>query len=352
MASWLTDFRSTYLDGVLSLLWHHWNNLGVLGQQKNDTNVLLDPEALIFATIQFGRYDPRLFDAALDWCLSNNNWLSSTRLKRFRKLLDPEERAILSAVAATLVETGKSAKWDSLSKNVPPTGTESSIRLFLLRDERPLPHVGATDPIFLRFGIKRPVRESRRLSMLGSLGDPGILRLRLRAFMGVTSRVEIILYLLTHERAHPRLLARQVHYAQPPIAMAMADMASSGLIFAHRIGREVEYHLDKARWRQFLDVPDTPIWVNWPPVFLALTKVWKFVRTLERRTPPISVLGSELLRCAEEIKPILYDGEIRVPFITSESREPETYPEVFKSDLLALIHHLEFSASSPASRKD
>ncbi len=352
MATWLTDFKSTYLDSILNLLWHHWNNLGVPGQHKKDTNALLDPEAIIGATMQFGRYDPRLFDAALNWCLLHNNWLSSTRLKRFRKLLDPEERAILSAVAATLVETGKSAKWESLSKKVPPTGTDSSIRLFLLPNERPLPCVGAKDPIFLRFGIERPVRESRRLPMLASLGDLGALRLRLRAFIGVTSRVEIILYLLTHEHAHPRLVARQVHYAQPPIAAAMADMASSGLIFAHRIGREVEYDMDKSQWRQFLDIPDTPIWVNWPPVFRALIKVWKSIGALERRAPPSSVLGSELLRCAEEIKPTLYDGEIRGPFITSESRTPESYPEIFKSDLLALIRHLEFAPSSLASRKD
>ncbi len=352
MANWLTNFRFTCLEAILDLLWHQWNNLGVPGQQEEETNSLLDPEAMILGTVQFGRYDPRLFDAALEWCLLNESWLSSTRLKRLQKRLDSEERAILSAIAGTLFETRRSAKWLSLSKKATrPTESGTPTPLFRLGDERPLPQVGGTDPIFLRHGLTRPLRKSKGLSAITPLKNPAALRIRLRALMGVTSRVEIILYLLTHEHAHPRLLARQVHYAQPPIAKAMTDMALSGYISRHSIGREVEYDMDKLSWIHFLRVPEGLVWANWTLVFLALIKVWKLVVSLDRRDPPRSVLGSELLRCAQEIRPILYEAEVGDPFSEGTVGKPESYPDVFMSDLRELLQHLKFVKALSVGRR-
>lgn len=343
MPNWLTSFKFAYLDGVLELLWLQWSNLGVLGQRDERTKALLDPEAMIIATVHFGRYDPRLFDAAVEWCLLNESWLSSARLQRLQQHLDSEGRAILSAIAGTLLKVGRSAKWRSLSQSAAgPAATDAPASLFRLRDERPLPQTGGRDPIFLRHGLRRPIWESRGLSVITPLRNPAALRIRLRALIGVTSRVEIILYLLTHGRAHPRLVARQAHYAQPPVAKAMKDMALSGFISQQRTGREVEYGLDRLSWIRFLGVPEDLVWANWHIVFLALVRVWKFVASLEQRNPPRSVLGSELSRCAQEIRPMLYEGEVDVHLAEGTAGQPESYPDVFMSDMRALLRRLTF----------
>lgn len=254
MAMWLDGFRSSWLAAALDLLWRQWTDLGVPGGLEETASWIIDPESLLISTVQFGRYDPRLLDAVLDWCTTNGNWLGSNRLQRLRKTLDPEAAQILSGIAGVLTEHDRSGKWSGLfGQGREGTVSTTPIPLFLLPDGKPLPMGTRSDPVFLKYGLLRPPWERRNLSSRVSATKPAVLRIRLRALFGVTSRAEILLFLLTHSRAHPSLVARQVHYAQPPVAKAMAEMAISGLLTEHRKGREVEYALDLGS-----DLPGAP----------------------------------------------------------------------------------------------
>lgn len=341
MAMWLDGFRSSWLAAVLELLWRQWADLGVPGGLEGTASWIIDPEALLISTVQFGRYDPRLLDVVLDWCMTNGKWIGITRLQRLRKALDPETAQILSGIAGVLAEHDRSGKWTGLFGQVREgAGYAPPIPLFLQPDENPLPMGTRSDPVFLKYGLLRPPWARRNLSSRVSAAKPAALRIRLRALFGVTSRAEILLFLLTHSSAHPSLVARQVHYAQPPVAKAMAEMAASGLLTEHRKGREVEYALDRAAWLLFLHIEDEPIWTNWALTFQALREAWACILAIQTRSVTQAVLGSELWQCARKINPLLHESEVGVAFRALVPGRPEEYVEIFAEDATRLFVRL------------
>ena len=337
---WLSDFRSAYLEAVLSLLWRHWSTLGLMGQREGSDTWILDPEALVVATIQFGRYDPRLLDGAVQWWLENGKWLSSTRLQRLQKSLHPMERRIVSAIVDVVLSEQKSAKWKRLAEQGKQASPARQEALFLLADGKALPRVGPDDPVFLRHGFLRPRLVKRRIVRQVPMDKPGALRIKLRAFFGLTSRAEIALFLLTHERAHSRLVARHVQYAQSSVSTALREMAASGLISETSLGREVEYKINKPVWESFFNVPGELRWVTWFLVFRALREIWDCIESMQGRRATISVLGSEFLQCAQRIKRALHESEIGFTFTEARPGEFRNYAGIFAEDGKRLFERL------------
>lgn len=338
---WLRSFRSGYLEAVLELLWRQWTTLGVFGQRGYMSPGPIDPEALITATILFGRYEPRVFDGAIEWWLRNSEWLSSTRLQKLREDLAPLERRTLAAVTDSVLSQQKPKKWQRLMTDKhDDLVLDQPTPVFLLRDGKPLPQVGAPDPIFLRFGLLRPRFETRQMSEKVPLDLPANLRIRLRAFFGVNSRAEIALYLLTHESSHPRLVARQTCYAVASISTALSQIGLSGLVSSRRFGREVEYKIDRRNWQKFFGLSKSVPWVNWVLVFQALREVWECLEHMKGRKVTMSVLGSELRRCARKANRMLYKSELGFAFPEDEPVGFEEYPGVFANDIKRLFEAL------------
>ncbi len=338
------NLRSAFLEAVLELLWRQWTTLGVFGRKGYSGPGPIDPEALIVATIWFGRYEPRLFDGTIEWWSVNGEWLSSTRIQKLQRDLPPLGRRVLAAVAETVLLQGKPAKWRRLTdateehEGSHPEHRES---LFLLRDGMPLPQVGVPDPIFLRVGLLRPRFETRSISERVPLDRPGNLRIRLRAFFGVSSRAEIALYLLTHASCHPRLMARQTYYAFASTSNTLRQMTRSGLVSEHRSGREVEYQIDGPGWRRFFGLPRSVPWINWVPVFRALHEVWECFENIGERTVTNSIVGSELRRCARRANGMLRNSELEFAFSGDEALGSEEYATVFAKDIKKLFKALD-----------
>lgn len=337
---WLTNFRSAYLAACLDLLWRQWSAFGLLGQQEWTEASVLDPEALILTTLHFGRFDPRLFDGCVDWWLANWKWISSTRLRSLRKDLQPAEKRILSAIADVLLIERRSKKWTKLAGAGLGGEPVDAYPLLLLPDGEPLPMVGPPDQTFLRHGFLRPKLERRKVAQKVPMDTAAVARMKLRAFFGVTSRVEISLFLLTHESAYPRQVARHSYYSQPSISSAMAQMAASGVLNRQRFGREVEYRLDRQTWNRFLRVPREMDWLNWVLVFRALRGIWDCVQGLQGKKISALLLGSELKRCAQRINTGLHSSAVKFTF--AEPRPPELpmYPVGFARDVEQLFRTL------------
>ncbi len=343
----LRSFRSAYLETVLELLWRQWTTLGVLGQREYSGSWPIDPEGLIVSTIRFGRYEPRLFDGAIEWWATNGEWLSSTRLRKLQTNLSQVERRALAAVAEVILLKQKPQRWKRLvTENRDDLALEKPRSLFLLHDGKPLPRVGVPDPIFLRVGLLRPKFETRRIAQHIPLDRPGNLRIRFRGLFGVSSRAEITLYLLTHNFAHARLMARQTYYAQASVSTALKQMALSGLVFVRHIGREVEYQIDRLNWQKFFKLPNAVAWTNWVLVFGALHEIWECLENVSDRKVTKSILGSELRRCARRTNEVLRDSELEFAFSEGEAGGLEQYHEIFAKDLKTLFEtlDLEFDA--------
>jgi len=175
----------------------------------------------------------------------------------------------------------------------------------------------------------------------------GNLRVRLRAFFGVNSRAEIVLYLLAHESCYPRLLARQTHYAYASISAALKQMALSGLVSASRFGREVEYRIDRPRWQMFFGLSKEVVWINWALVFKALHDVWECIENLKGRTATRSILESEIRRCAGRVNVMLRSSELGFAFSKDGFGGAREYLTTFSEEVRKLFEAFGVALGGP-----
>lgn len=270
----VTDFSSGFLQSVLDLLWAQWCVLGIAGHSKDLRGDCVDPEALIIATCLFGRYDQRLFDAMLEWLTCHEDLISSQRLFTLVRKEFPESLKVLEAVAAYLFLQEKKHKWRRFGNDAQPVITAEPFFISLYAP--PMDVSGDPDPTFLAYGFSRSPIEKR--DQLGNFhgSHPATLWLRLRAFMGVSSRTEICAYLLTHEDGgHPSLMARIIGYAQGGFHQALVSMCESGWVLRSERRHEVIYTLSDSVRKAFVgSLQGHPYWLTWTRLFHAVNIVW------------------------------------------------------------------------------
>lgn len=271
MSTSLKAFRDALLDALLRLVWRQWASIGVPATAGGTDRYYVDPEALLALTCSVGRYDPRLFDEALDWLVKHERFISTQRLRTlFQRKLFSGFR-VAGAVASFLKQQTGLKRWDLIANpGQRPPETEG---LFFLRDGRELPVIGERDAEFLDAGFVRETVRLRRHAVLRTEGNGPIL-LRLRGLLGVNARCETLLYLMTHQAGYPGAIARQTFYAQKTIHDALDDMRLSRYVQSSRSGRERRYRVESSALSNALLDGNTPAWMNWPVVLGALERAW------------------------------------------------------------------------------
>jgi hypothetical protein len=266
MSRRLKEYRSRLRGSLLDWLWSQWTTLGVAGASAVEERGLIDPEALILVSCTLGRWDPRLFDEVLDWLTVNGRFVSGARLKRLLKAHAFQSGRVLAAVSSILRQSERRLDWRF---DPAPTSPEES--LFLDEDGRPLPDYGRRDPAFAGLGLIRGRLDLRGYSSLFDPSRPPCLWLTLRSFMGNSSRVEILVYLLCNEQGYPSRIARDTGHSQRNVQDTLVDMAASGQLHVVKKGREVWYRLASDMWRRlFFGRKSAPRWLLWPPILRAL----------------------------------------------------------------------------------
>jgi hypothetical protein len=264
--------RDKLLGRLLDLLWHQWSALGVAGSPGGEAIRLIDPEALLLATTRFGRHDPRLMDEVMDWLGSNGKRINLLRLRRIHEQWPLADLRVLDAIGGWLSQQSAMRKWAAVSAPGPPGSSPEP--LFIQTDGSPLPVLQKPDPHFLRYGLIRDPIEPRGMSQPPDPSRAANLLCCLRALFGVNSRAEIIAWLLTHESGHPAAIARDTGYFSKSIQHTLNEMEDSGHIRSRRKGREKIFWIKPGDW-VFLNTWSQPSgfprWVDWMPVFSAIT---------------------------------------------------------------------------------
>ena len=264
---------------MVELLWRQWCGVGVAGYGAEADGAMVDPEALVLATTRYGRYDSRLMDEALDWLVQFGQRLSVQRLQGLaRNWPGVGDARVLGAIAEVLGQQVVHRKWRVIAER----GGQAAVA-------EPL-FVGSSipdrlDAQFAKHGLLREPLELRAMSQAPDPRNPQNLIFALRALLGVNARAEIIAWLLTHPSGHPAAIARSTGYFSKSVQQILNEMADSGHIGAIRVGREKFFSIPRLdRWQALL-LPATnppPRWVEWMPLFAALTR---FATTLS--TPGI-----------------------------------------------------------------
>jgi len=247
---------------ALDIAWSLWTELGVSGQKRSHSKVGIDLEPLLVATAYLSRFDARLRDESLDWCVLNASYVSSDRLRNFLKTVDENLREVFGPYAATVKQVRR-VSWPGEGRPFAFTSTRRSVAPDLLR--------------------------------------PALVQLRLRAAFGVSARAETLRWLLDQPDhfVGSLELALKAHYGKDNVADTLDLLARAGLLqdtVMTTAGNQRLFRLDRqativAALGDWMKVPQQ----RWDAVFRVVVRLIEFAQTAPAKPAARAVAIEEML---------------------------------------------------------
>lgn len=224
---------------IVDACWKQWRSLTgeglALGQRPATT--IIDPEALVVASLALRHREQRLRDLLYWWAREGSHLLSVQRLRTVSNVFP--EQALDGGVewfASLALEAGD-ARWKRVASAA--------------RGDEPV----------------RPGKGPKRLQLI----DPATLMLRLRAGFGVGAKADLMAFLLGASAARRQgelwttahVISEATCYSRASVARAAADMSLARLIEAS-LDRPTQYSLEWKSWAQVLQ-----LWKHGQPEHLA-----------------------------------------------------------------------------------
>ena len=354
----LETYRQTLVESVLTLLWRQWSLLGVPGHEGRGSDsqspaigCIIDPEALLLATSEIGRFDARLFDEALHWLQEYGRLINIQRLKTLSQTSYLGNPNVLAAIAAIVSQNSRLTKWKALqipaaataSGNDPQTLFKSATGHRSSIDPTSKLH-GNADPHFLSYGFIRGPYILRRDATAPQVArNPELLLIKLRALIGVNARAEIIAALLSSPNctAHPSGLAAQTGYLARSLQDILNEMAISGHVFITRSkrAREKYFILRQEDWNFLItwgSPQQFPVWINWSTIFSLLqdTITTLYSSPFEKASPLMAAL--QCRKIYERHLPALTDIGLARHFTATSVASGADFPSAFLGEIIAL----------------
>ncbi len=315
MEDLLTNFRSTCLEAVLDLLWRQWCSLGVSGHARTaEPGRLIDLEALVLATTSLGRHEPRLFDEAFDW-LGSYGWLIHfQRLANLQRSHQLGDEAVLQAVAEWLAINTAQPRWKAVAKSKSETSRTPSPAPLFPGAEGPAPK--KLDEIFRSQGLARGAFQPRGMSRAPQPLLPPNLMASLRALIGVSARVEVILFLAGSQTAAKAAdIARATGYAPRTLQAVLQEMLLSGHLLSHEPSkrpkaknerrRHGSYHVQSSDWAFLTSGKPLPKWTPWAALFAIVRGVMTAIPAPGEKPRHAAVISSHMRDTLAEHTPAL-----------------------------------------------
>jgi hypothetical protein len=301
-------------ETLLRFAWRQWTQVGVAGDAAVSDSWLIDVEALLLFTFEIGRFDPRLFDEVLDWCVLNADVISVQRLKnllRITRSWESDTERTVAAFGEIMAAQTNQSRFRALSSRVSLQDAKQA-PFFSAWDGSALPVFGAADSHFSRFGWQRSPVVLRGLSVASSWETSAALLLRLRSLFGLSPRAETLAYLLTHTSGGIREIARAVNYSPTAILETLNAWSRGGFVVS--FGRR-GYMLsnDSAKnWSAFLGT-HPPLWIDWGRVLPSLCMTLREFAVL-RSSRSGYLTASRFLRLHAELQDVLFGTGLPNPF--------------------------------------
>lgn len=340
MGTSLEGFPKSILERMLDICWSQWSAFGVYTSIAPEEKSAIDPEALICATMFYGRYDPRLFDEALDWIAANAETISFNRLKRIADISGPKCKACLGASADYLKGKTNHRRFMSSVERWNEFKLDKKENLFLSWGSGRELHVKQADPSFLAWGFLRNKPNLRGLSGSPDLGNDANLFLRMRKLFGVTSRASVIGYLLLKGDGNSMQISRAVYVNQRNVYSILSEMAEGRFLSQWSGKRESVFFIDREQWLDFFGVGKDLVNIRWADVFSAfqsLLEDW----AANREAYSTEYLASSRIReyAPELIERLSTAGvDYRIPDLNHH--RGEMYFPAFAERIQAYLDHL------------
>jgi DNA-binding transcriptional ArsR family regulator len=214
---------------AVALTWSLWGELGIDVGRRHDW-LAIDLEPLIIFTAAIGNLDSRLRANSIDWCIANARFASAFRLRNLAEQTSANTRAAFGRYAATVKAHAK-VPWPSHG-----------------------------DPLAIWTSARIGEPDLRR---------PSLIQLRLRAFIGVSARAEVLKLMLadpTRGQA-ASTLTEAAGYGKASVAQALDMLTKAGLVDVEPTANRLVYRL--ARPAELLDVLQwlPAVFPDWSPIF-------------------------------------------------------------------------------------
>ncbi len=271
MMSW----QESFFDRVDGIMWPQWIALGAALAGKPCRQAIVDPEALLVASCSLGRYNPRLFDESLDWTITNQNLLKTSRLRFIASEYDTETRRTLAAFADYVSEESGTGVIGKLREDTLIEEEIGTVPLWL--HEKMLdPSTEGADKTFLRWGFVRGTPRIRKHSGRPDFENPANLMLRLRKKYGKGARADCITYLSTGKRGSSNAIASTIKYKQPSVYRALEQLVSAGVVRKYGQAGWNDYWIDVSEVAAETGLRGKrPVFLVWPDIFRAFYLVMR-----------------------------------------------------------------------------
>jgi len=263
-------------------------------------------------------------------------------LKTIMKVEAYQSFGVVTAVAGELTRRSRSdLKWRKLADG--KGNTPEIAPLFFLKNGSPLPVGKERDQNFLNYGFLRNPVETRGLSKPFPIRKANSMLLQLRGMVGVSSRSEILQYLLIHKKGTIQEIAEQTYYSWKSVQEVLYEMGHSTVIYFPAAKRGREYYITAEPWLDMLlSSPKQKIeWICWPALLRSFEMI--FIKLNEPGFTEFSPLQQ-----AAELK-LLMEKYLNVKFIKAGFGSDlgklsgvwgEEYLENWKSMIMDLLHKL------------
>lgn len=239
-------------DITTDLLWRQWRAVGGSAVTDNQWNAIVDPEAVVLASLFFAEREPRISDILFSWVEINASLLSAQRLRNAQKIYPREVAERVASFVASARSLHKHPRWRHLSADLVPDDDH-----------------------------QREPRVSRAAQPSNASGST--LLLRLRSAMGVGVKADVLAVLLGRDRPTTvRDLSALLDYTAAGTRMAVQDLARAGFIFDVG-GRPSAFVAPENEWQALLKIDQRPRWVSWNHWFALVVELLSLIERSQRK---------------------------------------------------------------------
>lgn len=250
--------REKLHESLLYLLWDQWVALGFEGHGNGKgIPFIIDPEALLLASLRFAMNEGRFGEAVSGWLHRNGEMISVQRLKNLQMATRLAPYGELGELAGFMEGKGYRS-WKSLA---------SLDSADALEDFSP----NGFSPGTTRLTSQAP--DTKKAENL---------LLRMRLMFGISARPEILAWLLTHRSGHAAGIARGTGWFSKSVQAILNDLEKAGMLVARNVGKRKEY--SKSSRNEFWDAlgKNGARWFTQPFFYLGVHHVLRALEASER----------------------------------------------------------------------
>ena len=209
--------REKLHEALLYLLWDQWVALGFEGHDNGKKiPFIIDPEALLLASMRFAMKEGRFGEAVSGWLHENGEMISVQRLKNLQMATQLAPYENLRELSEFMEDKGYKS-WKSLAS----LDSADALEDFSSDDFSP--------------------RMARLTSRSPDTKKAENLLLRMRLMFGISARPEILVWLLTHRSGHAAGIARETGWFSKSVQAILNDFEKAGMLVARNVGKRKEY---------------------------------------------------------------------------------------------------------------